>query len=936
MATTGAVIARIISQYSDKGTKAAQKDIAKLGKKIDAFGKKAFKSFGLATTAAAALAIKIGKDAVQGAMEDEKQQASLALALKNTTGATQSAIEANSKYLDSLELQVAIDNNQLIPALQKLALATGNLSKAQELLELSTDVAALAGVDLATASTAIARAQSGQTSSLKRLNLGLDKTILASGDFVKIQKELTKLSKGQAAAAAQTFAGRMETLRLKFAQITDKLGYALIPVLEKLVVKISTEVIPALERFIRLNQKEIVDAFEGTVAIIERTAKALIGLAGILKRFEPIFTILGSGILALIGYLKLLAGLKTVGAIIAGLGAGVKRVQEDLVGLGSTIDGVGAATKRVDENLIIFGVNTAKLGANLKGFKSVVGPFNKLKFVINGIKMAMSGAALVAAKLMIVLLAAFAVYKLIKVLQEAAAKRSRKQDAEKRIALEKERMAAERLAATYDSAAVRAQKAYEKQKSQQDIILAGFKPIEKAVKEANKQAQIDARYRAMEQADLEKQRILQEQINKLKKFGVTATSEQNPIELAAAAKLLEKQGVIAKQEIKKLERLMEENLLLKARETLALRYADIQKALADQKLDTKEIEELSKKWGISGAAVAAYIHIVKSVEDQEISPDEIQALADLWNTSTGNAEKFLHTYMRIQDGLLSSNEVFDLIKMGFFKTEEEARKYADYVAVVHDGLVDDKEFEKLKIKWNDSTAKVTAYFTSMGVKFDYNGELISPVDRLKTSWENAGKALQDFLDKLNSAKGFDYNKFNPSGTPSTTASTTTASTTEAATVVTAAAEKAADAAKTYAETLNKFITKEHKENAEAKAVADAQVKVESGAITAAILAAQMASAEAAARALSSGQIKQADMAISPVSSSDYDERFRFRAMQGVMSSGSGGFQNSMAGGTTVNLTVNGSVSTEQDLVTAIRTGLLGAQYNGSQITLQAI
>ena len=57
MATSsGAVIARIISQYSDKGTKAAQKDIAKMGKQIDAWSKKVVKSYAVAGVAAAAFA----------------------------------------------------------------------------------------------------------------------------------------------------------------------------------------------------------------------------------------------------------------------------------------------------------------------------------------------------------------------------------------------------------------------------------------------------------------------------------------------------------------------------------------------------------------------------------------------------------------------------------------------------------------------------------------------------------------------------------------------------------------------------------------------------------------------------------------------------------------------------------------------------------------
>jgi len=57
----GAIVARILTQYSDKGSKAAQKDIAKLGKSFDAFGAKATKAFGVAALASAALALKLAK-----------------------------------------------------------------------------------------------------------------------------------------------------------------------------------------------------------------------------------------------------------------------------------------------------------------------------------------------------------------------------------------------------------------------------------------------------------------------------------------------------------------------------------------------------------------------------------------------------------------------------------------------------------------------------------------------------------------------------------------------------------------------------------------------------------------------------------------------------------------------------------------------------------
>jgi hypothetical protein len=66
---------------------------------------------------------------------------------------------------------------------------------------------------------------------------------------------------------------------------------------------------------------------------------------------------------------------------------------------------------------------------------------------------------------------------------------------------------------------------------------------------------------------------------------------------------------------------------------------------------------------------------------------------------------------------------------------------------------------------------------------------------------------------------------------------------------------------------------------------------------------------------------------------DYDERFRHRAAQGVLSATA---SSSSSSGVVVNLVVNGSVSTEKDLVQTIRTGLLAGQYNGQSLTLEAI
>jgi len=71
---------------------------------------------------------------------------------------------------------------------------------------------------------------------------------------------------------------------------------------------------------------------------------------------------------------------------------------------------------------------------------------------------------------------------------------------------------------------------------------------------------------------------------------------------------------------------------------------------------------------------------------------------------------------------------------------------------------------------------------------------------------------------------------------------------------------------------------------------------------------------------------------------DYDERFRFRAAQGVMASaGDSGFKGLMGGNTTqVTVNVAGTVVGTNDLVATVRQGLLAGQYNGQTLTLEAI
>lgn len=257
----GAVVARILTQYSDKGSKAASKDIAKLGKSFDKFAKKSAKAFGVAAAAAAAFALKIGKDAVQAAMEDQKSQALLANSLRNTIGASDAQIVSVEKNITALQKQFSVVDDELRPAFGRLTAAFGSTTMAQEALQMALNVSAFAGVDLATASDAIIKSSQGQNKALSKLVPGIGAATLATKDFGKITDKVSKIVGGAAATRAGTLEGKMAGLKISFGEAMETLGYALLPVLEKFATMLQTQILPRVEAFIEANKDRLAASF---------------------------------------------------------------------------------------------------------------------------------------------------------------------------------------------------------------------------------------------------------------------------------------------------------------------------------------------------------------------------------------------------------------------------------------------------------------------------------------------------------------------------------------------------------------------------------------------------------------------------------------------------------------------------------------------------
>jgi hypothetical protein len=227
----------------------ANGDVDDSSSKMGEFSKKAGLAFAAAGAAAAAYAVTIAVDGVKAAIEDEAAQVKLANALKSATGATEAQIKATEDQILKMSLATGVGDEKLRPALQRIALSTGDLSKAQELLSVALDVSTSTGKPLEAVANAIGKAYDGNTAALGKLGIGLSSAELKTMSFTDVQQKLTDLFGGAAAANADTYAGRMARLQVTFNEAKETIGYKLLPIIQQLVDFIVSEVVPALGKF---------------------------------------------------------------------------------------------------------------------------------------------------------------------------------------------------------------------------------------------------------------------------------------------------------------------------------------------------------------------------------------------------------------------------------------------------------------------------------------------------------------------------------------------------------------------------------------------------------------------------------------------------------------------------------------------------------------
>ena len=296
------------------GVKNATTDVDSFSDRVSDFGKKAALAFAAAGAAIGAFAIA----SVKAAAEDEVGQKKLEETIRNTTSATADQIAGIDKYVTAQSIATATSDDVIRPALSRLLRATGDLTKSQELLTLSQEIAAATGKPLEAVTNAVAKSFEGSNTALTKLGVGIDAATLKTLTFDQTQQLLNQTFDGFIENQSETAAFKFQQISIAVNESKEAIGAALLPVVKELADFLIVTVVPVIESFVAgLTGK---DGLEESLTKSQTTAiewgKRIAGLIKTVITFKDELIAVGAVIGTVFLVSKIAAGVSATIALI--------------------------------------------------------------------------------------------------------------------------------------------------------------------------------------------------------------------------------------------------------------------------------------------------------------------------------------------------------------------------------------------------------------------------------------------------------------------------------------------------------------------------------------------------------------------------------------------------------------------------------------------
>jgi hypothetical protein len=278
----------IISEFTDTGVKRAIAQFRQLEKTSD---KAQFAIKKAAVPAAAALgglALALG-DATKAAMEDQQEQAALALTLQNVTGAGAKQTAQIEDQISAMSRASGIADTDYRKSLEALVRGTKDVDMAMKDMNLVMDISTALQMDSGTVADALAKAYQGNFKALRNLTPEMATMIKEGASLNEVMDVLGGTFGGATAKSAETAAGKMKILTNSLGETKESIGAALLPVLEA--------VLPVLNKFAAWAQDNP-KAFLAIAAAIGIVAAAIVA-TNIAMALNP-FSLIAAGVALLI------------------------------------------------------------------------------------------------------------------------------------------------------------------------------------------------------------------------------------------------------------------------------------------------------------------------------------------------------------------------------------------------------------------------------------------------------------------------------------------------------------------------------------------------------------------------------------------------------------------------------------------------------------
>lgn len=211
--------------------------------------------------------------AAQAAIEDEAATLRLEQALRNVGGAFDENLASVNERIAAGQ-KLAYGDDAVRDSFQQLLAATGDVDEALRRQALAMDFARGANIPLEQASRLLGKVTAENVEAFKRMGITIGEGATEAEAFAVIQEKFG----GQAAAYAASTAGQFEQLKIRFGEMKEQLGAALLPVLLK-VGNAFLAVLPTIEMLVTGGIELAATGFEKLRAAVEAALALLKGPA---------------------------------------------------------------------------------------------------------------------------------------------------------------------------------------------------------------------------------------------------------------------------------------------------------------------------------------------------------------------------------------------------------------------------------------------------------------------------------------------------------------------------------------------------------------------------------------------------------------------------------------------------------------------------------